>query len=271
VRFLWIATLGLAACFDAPEFQCVEDAECVRDGDQGRCELAGYCSFEDASCEGGRRFPEASAELSNVCLTVASPCLLPLTALEAWRLEIPVVAGYGSQDDVEYAVDNRESLAGTSYSRVAYCLLLDDDFVYTELDDFTAGDVADTGVPTDKIFDVPVGNLTVRSSTTAVTAVEAGSGSIELWPNCYGPGDSGDYDTDDEITGTTPTRCYGSFQVHHETSVVWAFNQWTSNAVDLGIGINPALDTDPDANADWTFEDNAGDYDVRTLQAFIVP
>lgn len=264
--------LGLTACFDAPEFRCEADAECVRDGVAGRCELVGFCSFEDATCDTGRRYADISDAFSNECLPVASPCLLPHTAIEAWRLDIPDVGNYRTQDDIAYALDERASLRNTSYSRVAYCLLLDDAIVYTELDDFTDGNVADTGIPTNAIFDKQIRNLTVRTNVASVTPVENAVGSVEMWPNCYGPGASGDYDTDDDISGTTPTPCYGCFQVHHETSVVFAFNRWTNANMDLGIGINPALETDPNANADWTFEENAAtDYAVRTLQAFIIP
>jgi len=268
VRLVWFAALGLAACFDAPEFACETDDACVRDGEQGRCELAGYCTFEDDSCAGGRRFAEASSEFSEQCLTISSPCRLPVGAIEAWRLDIPVMARYADQADVVYALDERTALAGAAFSRVAYCLLLDDTFVYTEFDDFTGGNIADTGVPTDAIFKTAISNLTVRTNSPDVSSVESVTGGIEMWPNCYGPGADGEYDGNDTITDPDGARtCYGSFQVHHETTALWAVNKWTSTSepIDLGIG------NSPEGNPDWTFEGNAGDYAVRTLQALIIP
>ncbi len=264
----WVAfACALAACAQSdPDFLCGVDDNCVRDGQPGRCEPEGFCTFEDAACGGGRRFTEHSGELSNQCLRFASACRIPAAAELAWELELPVDAKFQTQPDVPYLTDARSELATTSFSRVGYCLELDDQVAYAELDDFTGGAVAEIGLPTESIFQTAVTNLTVRSNVVA--PVELGTGRIELWSHCYGQGPDGVYNGDDEISEDQPD-CYGSFQVHHDDTAVIAYDRWSgtdNGGDDLGIGNSPTA-----GNLDWTFEQNAGSYTRRFLQGFIVP
>lgn len=47
-------------------FACADDAQC---GADGTCELAGWCSFSDTSCESGRRYADASGDgLGGACV-----------------------------------------------------------------------------------------------------------------------------------------------------------------------------------------------------------
>jgi alpha-tubulin suppressor-like RCC1 family protein len=77
-RFAAICALGLlalgAGCTKLrSSFICSSDASCVSQGQQGRCEPVGYCSFPDPGCPLGRRFGAwAEAGLAGTCVTTAS-------------------------------------------------------------------------------------------------------------------------------------------------------------------------------------------------------
>jgi hypothetical protein len=281
------AALALASmttgCVKKARFNCSDSSECVSNGVLGSCEQVGFCSFPDLNCsEGGRRFGDSSGDFSGQCVgempdagvddamvmhdAFPSACPIPSGAIHAWTLEIPVSGDHNVQSDVPYSVDNRPALASTAFTRVSYCLQLDTSFVYVELDDFTSGTLADIGIPTDNMFKVGVTNLSVRTNVATVTEItRATGGLIEMWPNCYSAGTNGVYDYDDAIT-TSGTDCYGSFQVHHETSTILAYNRWSSTGnADVGIGNQPA------GNPDWTFSQLASTYTKRTLQGFILP
>jgi hypothetical protein len=64
VRHVWLGTIALAGCLRTTEFRCAEDAQCG----PGVCEPVGYCSFDDPSCPGGRRFGGLSGAYSDQCL-----------------------------------------------------------------------------------------------------------------------------------------------------------------------------------------------------------
>lgn len=77
IRALAVAlsgVLGAAAelgCHRA--FSCVDDQQCVLDGQAGTCEVSGYCSFPDPGCGSGRRYGEhASAALAGACVDGAA-------------------------------------------------------------------------------------------------------------------------------------------------------------------------------------------------------
>lgn len=292
--FLWMRTLALTAmlgslaasgCLRSAEFRCGSNADCLRSGVEGVCEAVGYCSFPDGACATGRRFADISGAYSNQCIdespldagidtmidappdapTIPSACSIPSSAQLAWELVLPTNAFYALQSEVPYAIDNRTALANTSFTRVGYCLQLDTSFVYVELDDFTAGDVQATGLPTDMVFDTAVTRLTIRTNVTTLTeATLATGGAIELWSNCYSAGLNAVYDYDDDIGGTD---CYGSLQVHHGTTTALAYNRWAQNSGDDDVGIG----NQPAGNPDWTFAQTAGGYTTRKLQAVILP
>jgi len=194
-----------------------------------------------------------------------SACAIPSNALHAWTLDINVASGFKIQSDVLYAVDRRSQLLSTAFTRVAYCMQLDTTFMYVELDDFTGGQVVDTGIPTESIFEKTVTDLTLRTNASGISnATKVSGGAIEMWPNCYGSGLNSTYDYDDTVSASSD--CYGSFQVHLGTTTLFAYNQWAGGGDDdLGIG-NQAT-----SNPDWTFAGNAATYTVRTLQAFVIP
>jgi hypothetical protein len=236
----------VAACSSGAELQQSRDADVV-DG-----VIVADAGVDSLSIDGATAVPSA--------------CAIPTRALHAWTLDIAVGSAFKTQADVLYTVDRRSQLLSTTYTRVAYCLQLDSTFMYVEVDDFTGGQIADTGIPTESVFKVSVTNLTLRTSAQGIAnATNASGGGIELWPNCYSEGTNAAYDYNDAVTAGTD--CYGSFQIHHDTTTLLAYNHWSggTGADDLGIG-NQAQ-----GNLDWTFAANADTYTVRRLQAFVIP
>lgn len=62
-----------AGCLRSTQFRCAEDSDCARGGAIGRCESVGYCSFDDASCDGGRRYGELSGPYAGQCIGDTTP------------------------------------------------------------------------------------------------------------------------------------------------------------------------------------------------------
>lgn len=262
MRSLVFAAL-LAGCSAAdPDFVCTTDEAC---GEQGRCELDGFCTFEDTACAGGRRFSEHSGELSNQCLAFESPCRVAGAAERVWELDLPQDAIYLEPGDVRYTNDTRAQVTG-AFRRVAYCMQLDDQLAYVELDDFTGGNAIETGIPVINTYQQPVTNLRVRSNVEGVASADADAGTMEFWPHCYDEGSDGEYDTTDS-TGSDTTCFYGSFQIHHGATTVIAYNHWSGGdmeADDVGIGNQPV------GHPDWTFSQSAKQVTRRFLQAFVI-
>lgn len=258
MKYLGFLVLLAACAPEDPEFRCTTDEAC---GD-GRCEADGFCSFEDAACEGGRRFSEHSGALADQCLRFASKCRISGAAELIWELPIPDDARYVTQDDVPYERDGRRDFTG-AFRRVGYCLSLDDQHAYVELDDFTGGVIDEIGLPTESIHDVDVTNVLVRSNVAA--SADGATGNLEMWPHCYGKGDDGRYDTRDDVD--SETDCYGSFQIHRGDETVISYNHWAGGdpaTDDLGIG------NAPQNEPDWTFAETASSYRDRLLQAFVI-
>lgn len=287
---LWLAMLGSlptgAACVKRGDFECLTSDQCVFSGRSGFCEANSFCSFPDNNCDSGRRFGEHSGPVAGSCTTAVeldagidglpdvapdaaftSACPVRAGAMLAWTLDTVADANYTAQAEVLYSVDNRTALVGVTFTRIAYCMQLDTSYGYVELDDFTTGDVQDTGIPTAKIFDTAAGNVTIRTNVaTLAEATNATGGKLELWPNCYSTGLNGVHDYEDDISSTTPAKCYGSFQFHLNTTTALAFNHWAGSGVDdLGIGSQAT------GNPDWTFSATASTFTTRRIQAFIIP
>lgn len=54
----------VGSCGTPGTFLCESDTECG----EGQCELNGFCSFEDGSCDSGRRYAEHAGQLSGNCV-----------------------------------------------------------------------------------------------------------------------------------------------------------------------------------------------------------
>lgn len=120
-------------------------------------------------------------------------------------------------------------------------------------------------MPTDWVDEQAVTDLDVRSNVASVpNAFGEGSGSIELWPNCYSEGADGIYDHDDVVEGDD---CYGSFQIHNGSTTLMAWNGWSYGELDADIGVG---NDDGETDSDWTHTFNAA-HMTRVLEAYLVP
>jgi lysophospholipase L1-like esterase len=199
----------------------------------------------------------------------------------AYSLDIPTNAYY-RQLQPSYQVDNRAMVG--SFDRVAYYLELQSDngelqYAWTSMDAFTQ-DVNKIAVPTlgsGAFFQQPVMNLRVRSNVPGLATGNSFSGNIEFWPSNYEKTNSAG------VTGASGTLFdfgdqatpgdYGSMQVHNTgaAQTVFAFNNWgatnlVAKIADLGIGNDPSPVND---GKDWTFHNNAGAYNIKTLQVLV--
>lgn len=193
-----------------------------------------------------------------------------------YQLAIPANSDY-TDGPVAYAIDNSATIG--SYQRVAYCLELDDQWVWVAMDDFTNGIIAQTGVPVRSVtptgFQQVVANLNVYSNVPGVVTGDAiATGNIEFWQNCYTqaallglPGSNdGLFDFDDSINPDAACDGWGSMQVHNHGAgqTIFAYSAWDDAQVDgIGIGNNPA------DQPDWTFAANAESFATRTLWVFV--
>lgn len=200
---------------------------------------------------------------------VCDVCPLTSGATLAWQINAPTRAFWDTPAAVVYAADNRSSLGSFPWTRVAYCLLLDTNYVYVEMDDYTSHTLSRVDVPTDWIYDQPVASLTVRSNVAAApVATAVSTGYIEMWSNCYSTSPNSVYDYDDSPNGATD--CYGSFQVHNGTTTALAWNGFGLSAGTWSFGIGNQT-ASPSVGADWTSAANAGSYSVRRVTAYLVP
>jgi hypothetical protein len=187
-----------------------------------------------------------------------------------------------------------EDTTGLDADRFGYCLELTTDegtsWVWTSMEALGT-DVGDLGLPTrmERSRHQFVDDLTVASNVPGVTAVDGGSGWVEMWPNQYDATGSGQIpgasetvrDADDAVLFANG---YGSFQVHAfadagdargpraadapTATPVLSVNGFTTpgpQTMDVGIGAGPG------ANADWTATKNAGDYTGRRLAFYARP
>jgi len=64
-----LAVLLLGACTGGGEFACADDQACVGVGPGARCEVSGWCSFEDEVCDSGHRYGDHAGDgLGGVCV-----------------------------------------------------------------------------------------------------------------------------------------------------------------------------------------------------------
>jgi len=71
--WLLVVVFGLGGCLRNAAFPCSEQSDCLRGGEQGVCEVTGFCSFADPACADGRRYGDLSGSLSNQCVGSDTP------------------------------------------------------------------------------------------------------------------------------------------------------------------------------------------------------
>ncbi len=184
-----------------------------------------------------------------------------------------------NHDGVPYKIDNASKLAGKPFTRIAYYLELkkpgeDTEWVYVSVNAFT-NDLTKIGVPAHETgvrWQMGLSGMNIVASPNAGVATGTGisTGSIEFWPNSYSPenevgvpgANGGTFDFGDNVNENAP-QGHGSMQIHNPGAgqVILAYNGWGSTGRIGSIGIG----NQPTDQPDWTFADNAGEYEVKTL------
>ena len=207
-----------------------------------------------------------------------------------YSLDIPNGASFSGGNAIPYSTDNSRQPMPYGFDRVAYYMVLDSEWVFVSMDDFSHGSLRGIGIPHSSLNPVAhqgiIRNMNVYASPGSgiATGTAVQTGNIEMWPGNYSaaldvgiPGASGSaYDFGDRNTAGTSSG-YGSFQVHNYGAVlagggqtgqvIFAYNRWGSNNGndELGIGNSPS------GHPDYTFEQNAASYTAKRLQIFVRP
>ena len=182
-----------------------------------------------------------------------------------------------------YSTDNSNDTI--AFDRVAYYLELvkntTTQYVWVAFDAHTT-DRKKLGYPSQTgnlfIWQQKVSNMDVVCNVSGVpNRTASATGNIEIWPYSYtasttglGLGGNGStYDFDDTVTGATPAAGHGCFQIHNwgDKVTLLAITHLGSSGNPLGVGIG----NDGGANPDYTFDDNATNYTVRTFYVFVRP
>jgi hypothetical protein len=71
----WLAVLALASCVEtAHEYRCASPQDCMLDGNAGRCEQTGHCSFPDPTCGPmGFRYHASAGDQAGICVLANTP------------------------------------------------------------------------------------------------------------------------------------------------------------------------------------------------------
>lgn len=196
-------------------------------------------------------------------------------------LDLPVRANWRDRPPA-YAFDRTATVA-RGFDRVGYCLELTGpagrQWVWTAMEPF-ATDAHRLGPPTrvGQIVRQRVNDVEVATNVQGLTTGTGLPGYLEMWPNSYGPGGSGQisgasagrYDADDDVQVAIG---YGSFQVHlvggsrpstTPPQTVLAVNGFTAPSGPLSLGIGSA----PAGNPDWTLAGNAAGFTQRRLTVY---
>jgi len=200
----------------------------------------------------------------------------------AYTVDLPVNGDFWAKSPDYYLVNNytNGSLPET-FQRIAYYLELvptgttSTQFLWTAMDAFTT-DARRIAVPTNGThFRQYVNDLEVFSNVAGISNVTgAASGNIEFWPSNYGtgndsniPGASGSaFDFGDG--GGNTGKGYGCMQVHNygAQQTLFAINHFNDgNKLQIGIGNKPS------SHPDYTFSDNADQYEYRRLHVLVLP
>jgi hypothetical protein len=109
-----VASGGLAVmavmstgCLRASEYRCNANAECIQAGTQGRCGPAGYCAFDDGTCDSGLRYGAlAGGGFANQCVA----------GWDASELDVPIDAPIDMAIDAPPPIDARECFGAGAYA-----------------------------------------------------------------------------------------------------------------------------------------------------------
>ena len=164
-----LAWIALSGCGEPAPYDCTEDGQCVVDGDQGRCEVNGFCSYAAPDCEAQRRWgPFAAGELADRCLVAVTveaayaACAGPSTgpaACEGFagpgRLEVDLLDGDTDEPAWAFLRFDLDDVVGRTVTAARLRMTAAGDDTadsdasgrVVEVDPFTAADL-DAGLPT---------------------------------------------------------------------------------------------------------------------------
>jgi len=182
---------------------------------------------------------------------VSFPCRPPEASeyLLISRVDIPrSQSDWDTSSHIPYTVKNA---VPSSFQRVAYCVKLGDEWVWTSFDHTDPNKI---GVPVDYLMDSSVSNMNVFSNVLDVANREAVTGKVEFWDHCYGKhgGDNAQYDHDDD---PYTENCWGSMQVHYGTQTQFGFNGFST-----GSSCSVTIGNSRTGNSDGTFNDACNTY-----------
>jgi len=189
-----------------------------------------------------------------------------------------------------YAIDN--SAATVPFDRVAYFYELkkpadtSSTWVWVSFNAHTQ-DRTKLGYPNRNgatfMWQQKVYGMDVRSNSPRVTEVTgADTGNLEIWPSNYGQGtipalglagDTNTFDFDDN--GANTGMGHGCFQIHNwgtkQTLLAISHCGSSANVLGLGIGNDPAPPSKTPTAYDYTWTENASQFEVRNLYVFVRP
>jgi hypothetical protein len=218
--------------------------------------------------------------------TVANDVPVSSNYTTVFQLNIPADGKFNEQT-ISYSVDDSANIDFT-FDRVAYHLELqkpneDRIWVFVSIPSLTM-DASELGIPTFSsgvVFNQLLTDVEIQSNHPNLTGVSnIDTGVIEFWGTNYGTpngnaipnADGSVYDFGDSQS-SADSAGYGSMQIHDYESgeTLFAYNAWGYGSAgagdDLGIGNNP----DSTGNPDWTFSQNCGNYELKTLTVMVHP
>jgi len=209
-----------------------------------------------------------------------------------YGINLPNNMSLGTSGIPVYDTNNADSFAAPfSYDRVAYYMELQEStstsltWVYVSAEDF-ARNATHLGIPAQSsgaMFQRPLFDMNVFAGGGAdvTTGTNIQTGNIEFWGFNYGKDNAASVPhARDDLHDTGDTLDdggnYGSMQIHNHdvdgpgpgtsSETVFAYNRWgIAGNDDLGIGSGPA------SSPDWTFEQNAGSYALKSLAVLVRP
>ena len=208
------------------------------------------------------------------------------------KLSVPTNSPGYNAAEVPYSIDNSAEVTHP-IERIAYYVELQKpgqslEYVYVSMDAFTQ-DATKIGVPSagpngngGTIIQRNLSNMNVVSNSPNVTqGTGIATGNIEFFPRDYGKtnvasvpnASASTYDLGDD---PRTSGGHGSMQIHNydidgagsgtQGETIFAYNAWgTARTSSLGIGTNTTGTGDPD----WTFNYNAGDYEVKNIYTMV--
>jgi hypothetical protein len=203
-----------------------------------------------------------------------------------YQLNIPA-DGKFNNEAIPYSIDDSTTI-NFSFDRVAYYLELQKPeeeriWVFVSFPSLTMH-ADELGIPTFASgveFKELLTDVHIESNHPNLTGLGTiDTGVIEFWGTNYATGngngvpnaDGSLYDFGDLQSGDD-TAGYGSMQIHDYESgeTLFSYSSWGygsgGSGDDLGIGNNP----DSEGNPDWTFSQNCGDYEIKTLTVLVHP